>query len=124
MPIIDIELVASAADGGPPRRELLQVIADELGDLFNSEPANTWVKLRSVDAAQYVENRTELEASASPVFVNVLRAQLPDADTIRAEMAAIAEVVARTLKRPCENVHVLYAPDAKGRVGFGGQLVE
>ena len=124
MPIIDIELVTSAADGGPPQREQLQVLADKLGHLFNSEPANTWVKLRTVDVAQYAENRTDMETSAKPVFVNVLRAQLPDANRIRAEMVVVAEIVARTLKRPRENVHVLYAPDARGRIGFGGQLVE
>ena len=119
MPIVDIELVADDPDAGrgPP----LQALADELGDLFGSGPGGTWVKLRATDPAGYAENQT-VGGAFAPVFVNIVKHQLPDENERRREVAAVAEIVARTLDRPRENVHVLYAPSAEGRIGFGGEL--
>ena len=93
-----------------------------MGDLFDSEPGGTWIRLRSIDRRGYAENRTLLDESVRPTFVSVLRYELPDAVELRREMAGIAEAVARILDRPRENVHVLYSPRAKGRIGFGGEL--
>ena len=45
-------------------------------------------------------------------------------DVFHREMAEIAEAVARSLERPVENMHVVYAPGASGRIGFGGVLTE
>ena len=124
MPIIDVELVTSADEPNAASKEQLQILADELGDLFDSGPAGTWIRLRSIDQAEYAENRTPPGTSVRPTFVNVLHAELPEAGALRTEMAGIAEIVARTLGRPQDNVHVLYAPGAKGRIGFGGELLE
>jgi len=124
MPIIDIEVITGEAGTSMPDKRRLQQLTDELGDLFHSEPANTWVRLRSLDETAYAENQSESPAAVLPVFVNVLKAQLPDASTIRREMAEVAKAVARTLERPMENVHVVYAPGASGRIGFGGVLME
>lgn len=118
MPIVDIELVAGDPEEG---RGQLQTLVDELGDLFGSEPGGTWVKLRSTDPAGYAENQVAA-GTYRPTFVNIQRLQLPDEDERRREMAAVAEIVARTLNRRRENVHVLYAPPAEGRIGFGGEL--
>jgi len=118
MPIVDIELVAGDPEEG---RGQLQTLVDELGDLFGSGPGGTWVKLRSTDPAGYAENQVAA-GTYGPTFVNIQRLQLPDEDERRREMAAVAEIVARTLNRRRENVHVLYAPSAKGRIGFGGEL--
>ena len=117
MPIVDIELVTGDPETG---RSQLQTLADELGNLFGSEPGGTWVKLRWMDPADYAENQADDELW--PTFVNILKLQLPDEDERRREMAAVAEIVARTLHRRRENVHVLYAPPAEGRIGFGGEL--
>ena len=118
MPIVDIELVTSepATDRGQ-----LQSLVDELGDLFGSKPGGTWVKLRSLDPTAYAENHAASD-ELRPTFVNIMKLQLPDEDERRREMAAVAEIVARTLHRRRENVHVLYAPHAEGRIGFGGEL--
>ena len=105
-------------------KEQLQALADELGDLFGSEPGGTWIRLRSIDRRGYAENRTLVDGSVRPTFVSVLRYELPDAAGLRREMAGIAEAVARILDRPRKNVHVLYSPGAKGRIGFGGKLEE
>ena len=42
---------------------------------------------------------------------------------IASEAMAVAEAVGRVLARPRENVHVIYEPEATGRVAFGGTLV-
>lgn len=119
MPIVDIELVTSDPEAG---RGQLQALVDELGNLFGSEPGGTWVKVRSMDPAAYAENKPDANARHLPTFVNVLRHELPDAEKRRREMAGVAEIVARTLHLQRENVHVLYAPPAQGRIGFGGEL--
>lgn len=124
MPIVDIEVVAGDCGALMPGKRRLQQLTDELGDVFHSEPANTWVRLRSLDETAYAENRSVGPAAVLPVFVNVLKAQLPNASAMRREMAEIAEAVARSLERPVENVHVVYAPGASGRIGFGGVLTE
>ena len=118
MPIVDIELVAGDPEEG---RDQLQALVDELGNLFGSEPGGTWVKLRATNPAGYAESQTAT-GEYCPTFVNIQRLQIPDVDERRREMAAVAEIVARTLSRRRENVHVLYAPSAKGRIGFGGKL--
>ncbi len=124
MPIVDIEVVIGEAASPVPDKARLQILTDELGDVFDSEPAATWVRVRSLDETAYAENRTGSTQAVLPVFVNVLKARLPDAATIRREMAEIAEAVARTVERPRENVHVVYALGARGRIGFGGVLME
>ncbi len=124
MPIIDVEVVTSKAEPNLGSRAQLQVLADELGILIDSEPAGTWVRLRSIHLDEYAENQTVIGSGVRPTFVNVLRAELPDPSTLRIEMAEIAKIVARTLDRPRENVHVLNAPVARGRIGFGGELLE
>ena len=123
MPIVDIEVVTNPSET-VAGKELLQSLADELGDLFGSGPGDTWIRLRSIDRRGYAENRTPIDGSVRPTFVSVLRYELPDAAELRREMAGIAEAVARILGRPRENVHVLYSPGAKGRIGFGGKLEE
>ena len=124
MPIVDIELVTRTTDPVAVDTEMLQIVADELGDLFGSESGGTWVRLRSMDQRAYAENRVPTDSEATPVFVNVLCADFPEVSALRREMAGVADIVARWLDHPRENVHVLYAPGARGRIGFGGVLVE
>ena len=124
MPIVDIEVVTDTMDPKALSKEALQRLADELGNLFDSEPGGTLVRLRSFDRDRYAENRATREPDASPTFVHILRADVPEPAALRRETTGVAEVVARTLDRPRENVHVVYAPDGRGRIGFGGTLLE
>lgn len=124
MPIVDVEVVTGAAEADVIGKETLQLLADELGSLFGSDPGGTWVRLRSIDQNAYAENGAAVGPDALPTFVNVLRAELPERGALRREVTKVAEVVARTLDRPRESVHVIYAPDARGRIGFGGVLLE
>ncbi len=124
MPIVDVEVVTDATEPDVIGKETLQLLADELGDLFGSESGGTWVKLRTIDQNAYAENSAAVGPDARPIFVNILRAETPERGALRQEMGKIAEIVARRLDRPRENVHVLYAPRASGRIGFGGELLE
>lgn len=124
MPIVDIEVVTGAVDPEVVDKETLQLLADELGSVFGSDPGETWVRLRSIDHDAYAENGGVPGSPVRPVFVSILRAELPERAALRREMRRVAEIVARMLDRPRENVHVLYAPDARGRIGFGGTLLE
>ncbi len=124
MPIVDVEIVTGTAEPEVVEKETLQLLADELGNLFGSDPGESWIKLRSIDQDAYAENLAGSESNVRPVFVHILRAELPDRGALRREMAGVAEIVARILDRPRGNVHVLYAPGAQGRIGFGGTLLE
>ena len=91
MPIIDVEVVTSKAEPNVGSRAQLQVLADELGILFDSEPAGTWVRLRSIDQDEFAENQTVIGSGVRPTFVNVLRSELPNTGALRIEMAEIAK---------------------------------
>ena len=124
MPIVDIEVVTGPVDREEVGKETLQLLADDLGRLFGGEPGSTWVRLRSIDQDAYAENGGVPGSPVQPVFVSILRAELPERAALGREMSGVAEIVARMLDRPRDNVHVLYAPDARGRIGFGGTLPE
>ena len=123
MPIVDIEFLTNTTDAAAIDKESLQCVTDELGELFRSAPGGTRVRLRRIDPNAYAENGTATESQAAPVFVSVLRADVPEAAALRREMAGVADIVSRALDHPRENMHVLYAPEARGRIGFGGVLM-
>jgi phenylpyruvate tautomerase PptA (4-oxalocrotonate tautomerase family) len=117
MPIVDLEIVGDGTRGAA------QAVADALGDIFGTDPGRTWVRIRSLPADAYAENRSTLAANELPVFVTVLKAEMPEGAALEAEVAAITEAIARIASRPAERVHVAYAPPAAGRQAFGGRLV-
>lgn len=123
MPIVDIQVVAATVpDPEVIGKEKLQILTDALGSLFGGGPGSTWVRLRSIDQDSYAESHMAQGTWPAPTFVSVLRMELPEPDALRREMKEVAEIVAQTLGRPLENVHVLYEPGARGRIGFGGVL--
>ena len=123
MPIVDIEVVTgTVSDSEPVGKEKLRVLADILGSAFGSEPGGTWVRMRLIDQESYAENNTAADMLSTPTFVSVLRFELPESDALQSEMKEVAEIVARTLGRPRESVHVIYEPGGRGRIGFGGML--
>ncbi len=121
MPIVDIELVRES------EAEFNSVsavqLADALGAALGTPPGRTWVRLRHLGSQHYAENDSRLAAAELPAFVTVLHAHAPDADTLAGEARLITEVVARSLARAPQRVHVQYAPPGAGRLAFGGEWV-
>ena len=122
MPIIDIELVEDEQPG-LLSTDKIQALADSLGVLFNSAEAGTWVRLHHLPRNRYAENQTRIDPSTRPVFITVLKSRLGDENELAAEAKAIAGTVSGLLGRPVQNTHVLFQPDAAGRIAFGGELV-
>ena len=119
MPIVDVEIVDDVPVDG-----LADALADGLGELFDSPPATTWVKVRTLDRSRYSENGGPVSAATKPTFVNILKRTLPGEEGLRDEAARVAEIVSRITNRPRGSVHVVYDAPALGRVAFGGTLVE
>jgi phenylpyruvate tautomerase PptA (4-oxalocrotonate tautomerase family) len=120
MPILDIEVVTADALGD----DLATRLADMAGDVFGSPPASTWVRLRALPPHQYAENLCLQPEGWGAVFVTVLKAECPTGAALKREARLLAEGVARVCGRAVENVHVLYEPNAQGRIAFGGRLRE
>lgn len=114
MPIIDVEIVG-AHDPRPDPAALARALAAATG----SAPRGTWLRLRRLPEDDYGEGEP---GHPLPVFVTVLRAQLPAESELESEAAEIARSVAKACGRAAENVHVLYLPPAAGRIAFGGTL--
>lgn len=121
MPIVDIEIVLQPDETIPG--ELASELADQLGEIFGSSKNGTWVKVYGSDGIHYAENGGK-EAGVYPVFVSLLKANLPAAEEIQREIDAIITTVAKICNRAPSLVHVIYQPAGKGRVAFGGNIVE
>jgi phenylpyruvate tautomerase PptA (4-oxalocrotonate tautomerase family) len=122
MPILEVEIVQP--DGVPMDPALAAGIADAAGEVFESAPMRTWVRLRALPLSQYAENGGGPPQGVAPVFVTVLKAALPPPDRRQEEVRHLTQRIAVVCRRPAENVHVLYSPDGAGRAAFGGRLVE
>jgi len=118
MPIVDVEIVGQESVGG----DLAARLADMAGPVFGSPPESTWVRVRSLPREHYAENGTASPDGWNSVFVTVRKAQRPTGSALEAEVRALTEGVAGVCGRPVENVHILYEPDAQGRIAFGGSL--
>ncbi|HLF04269.1 MAG TPA: hypothetical protein VI855_03540 [Dehalococcoidia bacterium] len=121
MPIVDVEVVVRSEES--LASNLAARLAEACGEIFGSAPGGTWVKVRSVLRTRYAENGGNLPEDFYPVFVTVLKAKLPSPKAMQTEVASLTEAVAQTCGRPQENVHVIYEPEAAGRVAFGGKIV-
>lgn len=119
MPILNVEIVAHPHERFSPH--LAADLADRSGHIFGSPPGNTWIKVRFIAPENYAEN--DSQDGVFPVFVSILKAQLPPADDLQAEVAQLTEAIAQICDRPRQNVHILYLPPGAGRVAFGGKLV-
>jgi hypothetical protein len=80
------------------------------------------VRLRTLARPYYAENATSEPDGWNAVFVTVLKAHLPAGDDLEAEIRALTEAIARLCRRSPDNVHILYQPEAAGRIAFGGRL--
>jgi len=119
MPILEIEIVLK------PKEILAEDLAGRLANsfagIFRSRPHGTWVKLRTLDSSKYSENEADKGELLYPIFITVLKSKL-DEPTLEAEANELAEAAAEICDRPTENVHILYLPEAQGRIAFGGRL--
>jgi hypothetical protein len=58
------------------------------------------------------------------VFITVLHADLPPREALAGQALALSKAVSACLGREFEHVHVEYAPSGRGRVAFGGRLLQ
>lgn len=126
MPIVTIETLSDelySEEDALPTQDQLQSLADALGALFGSQPSGTWVRARQQQRAYYAENMIEITRDMRPVIVEILKSDLGSEEARAIEAAAVCALVAQTLGRRTENVHVIYQPAARSRVAFGGKLV-
>lgn len=117
MPILDVTVVGACVepDGAAQR------VADAAGAALGAPLGTTWVRLRELATESYAESGGAPEG-VQPVFVQLLRAELPEPAARAAVMRAVADAVAGALGRPRENVHVVAEAPGAGRVAFGGEL--
>jgi phenylpyruvate tautomerase PptA (4-oxalocrotonate tautomerase family) len=118
MPIVDIEIVGSKSVG----KNLAARLADMAGQVFCSQPASTWVRVRRLPPHFYAENNTKKPRGWRSVFVTVIKARRPTGAALASEVRNLTEGVAKVCGCPPANVHILYESDAQGRIAFGGRL--
>ena len=120
MPIVEVEIVAERkiVPGLATR------LAHNLAPIFGGSARGTWVKLRRLDVSDYAEGDGGPSPEVRPVFVRILKADPPTGDELRDQIRLVTRVVGETCERPFENIHVVYQLSARGRVAFGGELVD
>lgn len=122
MPILDVEIVLRP--GEVLAADLASTVADRASTALNVPVGRTWVKLRTLDRAAYAEDGDGRPPAVHPVFVAVLQAELPPPEELAAEIARLTDAIAAACDRPAQNVHVCYEPPTRGRMAFGGRLLE
>jgi phenylpyruvate tautomerase PptA (4-oxalocrotonate tautomerase family) len=121
MPIVDIQWVVS--DGKLPDG-LTGRLADSLGDIFGAEPGRVWVRLSALPADCYAENGISPGQMPMPAFVRITHADPLPRESLASQAHAVAVAVGLCLARPSELVHVEFAPPGRGRMAFGGKLLD
>ena len=120
MPIVDVRLVAP--DGTRFPEGAAKALAQALAIVFQAPEGRVWVRLEQLAAHLYAENSAT--EPPHPVFVTVLHADLPPQEVLAAQARAVSEAVAESLCCKAEQVHVEYSPPGRGRVAFGGKLLQ
>jgi phenylpyruvate tautomerase PptA (4-oxalocrotonate tautomerase family) len=121
VPVVTIDYVAARGETLP--HGLAQSLADAIGDAVGATPGRAWVRIRVVPRDQYAESATASDETPLPVFVTLLRKQLPPDAALASQAAAVTDAVARVTGRPADCVHVEFAPPMAGRMALGGTLV-
>ena len=120
MPIVEIEITRKQNESIP--NDLAASLANELGAILNSPDGTTWVKLHELQESHYAENNVS-QNNIHPVFINIIKSVLPETSVLEKEVIQITKIVAKLCNRPPENIHIIYEPEGRGRVSFGGKLV-
>ena len=119
MPILELEIVGIAEDFPA---NLAQLVADGAGVALSSRPQGTWVIISFIDTSRYAENGGAVDQP--PIIARVLQAELPDTRTLKLQIAQLTRAISAAAKHPESSVHIIVEPAAKGRIAFGGTLVE
>jgi phenylpyruvate tautomerase PptA (4-oxalocrotonate tautomerase family) len=122
MPVVTVEFVSDSDH--PIREGLAQALADAVGCVLATPPGQTWVRLRALPLNQYAENNTHLEAAELPVFITLLERLPPAGAELQAQVTSLTQAIAQVFGCPGGCVHIEYAAPGRGRVSFGGRLVE
>lgn len=120
MPILTVEIVHDPGVALAP--DLARRLADAAGRVLDAAPGTTWVTVSPVPASRYAESGGGEDYR--PVFVRVLKRELPEEPARGEEIAALTRAVAEVCGWDPRQVHVIYEPAARGRVSFGGRLVD
>ena len=120
MPIVEIEIVLKPNE--IIQGEIVEELAEQLGEIFGSPKGTTWVKVYALERDHYAENGGTLDG-VFPIFISVLKSKLPATEEMQKEVEKITGAVAQIFGRPSGNVHIIYLPEGRGRVSFGGKLV-
>lgn len=120
MPIIDVEIILRPSE--TIGKEMVSELANEIGDILRTQEGQTWVKVHELSADHYAENGEKSEG-VYPIFISVMKSKLPTDEELQGEVEKITGAVAQICGRPSENVHVIYQPEGRGRVAFGGKIV-
>jgi hypothetical protein len=116
MMILEVEVVGQQG-GDPPTEKLAVRIVDAVAAALSIPAGHLCVKVRKLSASLYAENGPPPQSL--PVFVRVLvRTRDRSVWPKRAETIALALSHATT--RPRAAVHVIFEPDATGRLFIGG----
>jgi len=122
MPILDVQIVQH--DAATPRQGLARALADVAASIFRVPTARVWVRLSVLPRGYYAENGVASSELPSPVFVTVLHAVLPEQSALGAEAHDLCTALATVIGCASEVVHIEYAPPGRGRMAFGGKLVQ
>jgi len=120
MPILNVEIVTYQNEKIRP--DLAMELANQIGEVFDSPPGSTWVKVHLIAGENYAENMVASD-SVFPVIVSVLKAQTPSLESLQAEVTKLTAIIAQICNRPPENIHIIYLPEGAGRVAFGGKVL-
>lgn len=120
MPILHVEIVARPNES--LSQERVSELAHRAGEILDSPPGGTWVKVQLIPREHYAENDNALDR-LYPIFVSILKAKWPPSRNLEEEVQLLTRVIAEICNRPEENVHLVYLPEGQGRVAFGGRLV-
>ena len=120
MPILDVEIVVQPGEVLPDG--MSASLANAAASVFGTPPGHTWIRLRELPRDHYSEDGGGPPPGVLPVFVSVLKSQIPPEPALRDEVAALARGIAKVTNRPAEHVHIIYEPPASGRIAFGRTL--
>ncbi len=118
MPILEVELISDAE----PENYLAQKIADSVGAVLRADKGTVWVRLRVIPKNQCAENG--VGDAPSPVFVRVLKAELPGPVELATEANHLSLAIGKACGVDASLVHIFYEPSGLGRVAFGGKMLE
>ena len=121
MPLLEVEVVLKDSEVLDLRAAAR--IAEAAASVFGAPPGNTWVRMKTLLPTAYADDAGGPPDGVFPVFVSVVKARYGSVGERTSEAERLTRAIAPILKRPPENVHILYEPDGAGRVAFGGRLV-